>query len=227
MLVKYSGLQGRQNTPKNLLSEVPLTHWGRVMHICIGNLTIIGSDNGLSPGRRQAIIWNNAGLLLIKHLGTNVSEIWIGIQTYSLKKIHLNMSSAKWRPFCLGLNVLMWMGDFEIYLEGHLTIYIVGSHSSSVQYYIMYNKRLLWLCQKEPRSSFELPKTSHTSQVSYGVFVVGILEKTDHVIMVLHCTSQRDVQTSNVLITDHCSTCPCIAVWGREMQYASWLGGQT
>ena len=42
-----------------------LTHWGRVMHICIGNLTIIGSDNGLSPGRRQAIIWTNAGILLI------------------------------------------------------------------------------------------------------------------------------------------------------------------
>ena len=33
-----------------------LTHWGRVMHICVGNLTIIGSDNGLSPGRHQAII---------------------------------------------------------------------------------------------------------------------------------------------------------------------------
>ena len=35
---------------------VSLTHWGRVTHICVGNLTIIGSDNGLSPGRRQAII---------------------------------------------------------------------------------------------------------------------------------------------------------------------------
>ena len=29
-----------------------LTHWGRVTHICIGKLTIIGSDNGLLPGRR-------------------------------------------------------------------------------------------------------------------------------------------------------------------------------
>ena len=27
--------------------------------------TIIGSDNGLSPGRRQAIISTNAGLLLL------------------------------------------------------------------------------------------------------------------------------------------------------------------
>ena len=31
------------------------THWGRVTHICVGKLSIIGSDNGLSPGRRQAI----------------------------------------------------------------------------------------------------------------------------------------------------------------------------
>ena len=42
-----------------------LYHWGRVTHICVGNLTIIGSDNGLSPNRRQAIIWTNARILLI------------------------------------------------------------------------------------------------------------------------------------------------------------------
>ena len=83
-----------------------LTHWGRVMHICVSKLTIIGSDNGLSPDRRQAIIWTNAGLLLIGPIGTNFSEILIGIQTFSFKKMHLNMSSAKWRPFCLSLNVL-------------------------------------------------------------------------------------------------------------------------
>ena len=42
-------------------------------------LSIIGSDNGLSPGRRQAIIWTNAGILLIEPLGTNFSEILIEI----------------------------------------------------------------------------------------------------------------------------------------------------
>ena len=52
-----------------------LTHWGRMTHICVGNLTIIGSDNGLSPGRRQAIIWTNTGILSIGPLGTNFSEI--------------------------------------------------------------------------------------------------------------------------------------------------------
>ena len=73
------------------------------------DIAIIGSDNGLSPGRRQAIIWTNAGILLIGPLGTNISEIWIRIQTFWLKKIHLKMSSAKWRLFCLGHNVLSWV----------------------------------------------------------------------------------------------------------------------
>ena len=83
-----------------------LTHWGRVTHICVSELTIIGSDNGLSPGRRQAIIWTNDGILLIGPIGTNFNDISIGIQTFSFKKMHFKMSSAKWRPFCLSLNVL-------------------------------------------------------------------------------------------------------------------------
>ena len=68
-----------------------LTHWGRATHICVGKLIIIGSDNGLSPGRRQAIIWTIAGILLIGTLGTNFNEILIGIQTFSFKKMHLKM----------------------------------------------------------------------------------------------------------------------------------------
>ena len=50
------------------------------------------------PGRCQAIIWNNAGWLLI---GPN----WIKIQQFSLKKIHFKMSSGKCRSSCPGLNV--------------------------------------------------------------------------------------------------------------------------
>ena len=85
-----------------------LTHWGRVTHIyiCVNNLTIIGSDNGLSPGRRQDIIWTNDGILLIWPLRTNFSEILGEIYAFSFKKMCLKMSSAKWRQFCLGLNVL-------------------------------------------------------------------------------------------------------------------------
>ena len=76
-------------------------------HICVSDLTIIGSDNGLSPGRRQAINWTNAGIVLIRTIWTNFREIWSEKNhTISLKKMHLKMSSGKWRPFCLGLNVL-------------------------------------------------------------------------------------------------------------------------
>ena len=86
--------------------QAMLTHWGGVTHICVGNLTIIGSDNGLSPGRRQAIIWTNAGIVLIGPLGTQISLILMEILTFSFKKMHLKLWSGKCWPFCLGLNEL-------------------------------------------------------------------------------------------------------------------------
>ena len=55
-------------------------------HICVSNSIIIGSDNGLSPGRRQAIIWTNAGILSIGPLGTNFNEISIDIHTFHSRK---------------------------------------------------------------------------------------------------------------------------------------------
>ena len=82
------------------------THWGRMVHIRVTELTIIGADNGLSPSRRQPIFWTNAGILLI---GPPKNKLqWnLNRNSYiSIKKIHLKMSSGKWRPFCLGLNVL-------------------------------------------------------------------------------------------------------------------------
>ena len=88
-------------------SVVQLTHWGCVTLICSSKFTSIGSDNGLSPGRRQAIIWTNAGILLSGPLGTNFSEIIMEIYTFSCTKMYLKMLSGKWRPFCLGLNVSM------------------------------------------------------------------------------------------------------------------------
>ena len=84
----------------------PLTHWGRVTHICVSKLTSIGPDNGLSPGRRQAIIWDNDIILLIWPLGTKLREILIAIRISSFKTIQLKMPYRKWRPFYLGLNML-------------------------------------------------------------------------------------------------------------------------
>ena len=103
----------------HFLSNLLLTQWGRLTHICVSKLTIVGSDNGLSPGLWQAIIWTNAGILLIGLLPTNFSEILIEIHTFLFKKMHLNRSSEKLRPFCLGLDVLnifkkcnkLWYGN--------------------------------------------------------------------------------------------------------------------
>ena len=74
--------------------------------ICVSKLTINGSDISLSRGWHQAIIWANIGILLICPSGTNFSETLIEILKVSFKKMHLKVPSAKWGPFCLGLNVL-------------------------------------------------------------------------------------------------------------------------
>ena len=90
-------------------------------HICVSKLTSIGSDNGLSPGRRQAIIWTNAGILLIRTLGTNFSEILGEIHSFSFSKMHLKISSATWRLFGLGLNELRAI-SFTVMSHEHNTI---------------------------------------------------------------------------------------------------------
>ena len=69
------------------------------------NWVSIVSNTGLSPVRRQAIIWTNARLLSIGLLGTNCNGIWIKIQLSSLY-MHLKMTSAKWHPFCSGRDEL-------------------------------------------------------------------------------------------------------------------------
>ena len=66
-------------------------HWSRVTHICVGKLTIIGSNNGLSRGRRQAIIWTSDGILFIGPLETNVSEIVIENKCIHWKNVFENV----------------------------------------------------------------------------------------------------------------------------------------
>ena len=107
--LKHMGLKKKEEKAITKWKEPvgkALTHWGRVTHLCVSELTIIGSDNGLSPGRRQVIIWTSAGILLIGPLGTNFSELSIKILTFPFTEMRLKVSSAKWRPFCVGLNVL-------------------------------------------------------------------------------------------------------------------------
>ena len=56
------------------------TNWGRVTHICVSKIINMGSDNGVSPGRHQVIIWSNARMLLIGPLGTNLDDILFEIR---------------------------------------------------------------------------------------------------------------------------------------------------
>ena len=75
-------------------------------HICVGNLTIFDSDSDLSPGRRLAIIWINAGILLIGPLGSNFSGILIDILAFSDKKnafgsVVCEMAAILSRPQCV------------------------------------------------------------------------------------------------------------------------------
>ena len=121
-----------------------LTHWGWMTNICLSSLTIIVSDNDLLPGRRQAIIWTSARILLIEPLEKKFIEILIEIITFSFSNMHLKLSSDKWQPFCLGLNVLThwgwdkmdaisqttfssafpWMKIFELRLKFHWNFFI-------------------------------------------------------------------------------------------------------
>ena len=74
-----------------------LTHWVRVTHICISDLTITGWDNDLLPGWHQAIIWIYVGILLIGQFGKK-KRLWNFNQIYafSFKKMHYKMSYGKW-----------------------------------------------------------------------------------------------------------------------------------
>ena len=57
-------------------------------HICVSKPTTIGSDNGLSPAWRQAIIWTNDRILFIVPLETKFGGFLIRIyKFFSMKRI--------------------------------------------------------------------------------------------------------------------------------------------
>ena len=119
------------------LSE-PMMVWS-LTHICVtrpqwvnslrSDEAFIRSDNDLSPGRCQAIIWISAGILLIRTLGTNFKEIVNKIHAFSFNKMHLEMSSAKWQQFCLGLSALVRNWTSENYVIIDLGNGLLPSHN--------------------------------------------------------------------------------------------------
>ena len=128
-------------------------------YICVGNVTIVGSDYGLSPSRRQAIIWTNDGILLIRPLGTNFSEFSSEILKFSVKKMRLKMSSAKWRQFNLALNVLNNLCGhlLAIHKTLHSTWYATTTSDSIADWKEWQKVQSNWTCRgKSIKSTFML-----------------------------------------------------------------------
>ena len=69
-------------------------------HIYLGNMIINFSDNGLSPSRRQAIIWTSAGILLFEHLETNFRGIDF-IRENAFGNVAWKMATILFRPQCV------------------------------------------------------------------------------------------------------------------------------
>ena len=84
------------------------------------NWVSIGSDNGLSPFRRQTIIWTNAGLLFIRPKGTNFSEIVIKVQIFSFTKMHLKIWYMKCQNLKILKNRIIWSSKRIPYTEQHI-----------------------------------------------------------------------------------------------------------
>ena len=83
-----------------------LTHWGRVTHICVGNLTIIGSDNGLPPGRRQAITWTKCWNI-VNWIPRNKYQWHFNRNSYNfIQENAFENVVCEMASICLGLNLL-------------------------------------------------------------------------------------------------------------------------
>ena len=121
------------------------------IHLCSDN----GSDNGSSPIRRRVIIWTSNGLLLIGPLGTDFNEILTEIHTFSFKKMHLKMSSGKWRPFCLSHNVLRKNGKIPI-------ICPQGVHyHTGLVWMVKHKSVLIWLIETRTWQTHSVYRTTN------------------------------------------------------------------
>ena len=149
----------------------------RVTYIWVNKLTIIGTDNGLSPGRHHVIIWCNAGILLIGPLVKKFNEILIETHTFLSKKVHLKMS-GKWWPFCLSLNVSSgsrwWYVSELMRMECHEDLsHITGiMHSEPLLKWLHHHKgqkfRVLIFLLRDYTSKWIVQKSHHRNLIFCG-----------------------------------------------------------
>ena len=149
------------------------------------NWVIIGSGNGLSPVRRQAITWTNADLLPIGLLGTYFSDIWIGILSFSFKKMQLKMSSDK---IAVILSRGRWVkgpGGCFTNVSRALQNNLAKIHSTGNHIYGENFKLKLWTCAQShalgTRTKFQLEILIRTTISAIHKFQENILESSRNV----------------------------------------------
>ena len=101
-LLSFTNMLRKSGKSINWLLKCTSFHWSSTVNITPScrlyasvNWVSIGSGNGLSPIRCQAITWANAGVLSVGPVRTHFSEIRIGILVCLFKKMQLELSSAK------------------------------------------------------------------------------------------------------------------------------------
>ena len=105
-----------------------LTHWSWMTHICVSKLTIIGSDNGLPPGRRQAIIWNQwwniVNWTLMNKLQWNFKRnSYIFIQEKTFENVVCEMAAILSRHHCVKIYIVGQLVRPERILEGFAVLW--------------------------------------------------------------------------------------------------------
>ena len=124
-------------------------NWGRVMHICVNELTIIGSDNGLLPGCVKPLS-DTDGLLLIGNLGTNFSEIlneiYIFVQDNGFENVVCKMLAILSQPLCVNIKQITPMGCV-IYNNDFWQLCIILILNTGCSYPLVHNGLMMiwWL----------------------------------------------------------------------------------
>ena len=115
----------------------------------------------MSPGRRQAIIWTIAGIYIIRTSGTNDIEVLSDIYSFSFKKMHVKMSSAKRWQFSLGLNLLnpTELCCFMVLCKFYMSIQLYVTSNKVVWYLIrLVSFNLIWNNRSLQHYDMVIPK---------------------------------------------------------------------
>ena len=107
-----------------VLSHLLFTNLGRLTHICVDNLTITGSDNGLAPTRRQYVITDSR---YSQH-----GYVIIFIIRYGTKLLIHSQNSMSALLFKVWESVNNYIPHFNGYDAGILLTGLLGTHFSEI-----------------------------------------------------------------------------------------------